>query len=188
VPPKSKEFQQLVREILSPSLAALGFTRPRDVGFGGWRRPEGPGWLIVWTQLSRGNYGDASEGYKFIVELQLGAATHAGSGDPRARLYELLTDDQRADVLRVHNEVIVKTRPDPAMLGLLKPAWVRADYLASFQRRSTPFPSMDDVWFRYTDVDDVRRWLGFIASVLPEAIDRFVASVEVKSQEHAKRG
>ena len=173
MPPKAKEFQRIVREILDPAMRGAGFSRPSSVGLGGWSRKHGDCWLVAWTQLSRGNYGDTSEGYQFIVECQVGTEPIAGSGVARARLYELLTDDERIEHLRIHNDVIVKTSPNPR--------WLTGDgnwYVARFQPRPTPFEPFEDVWFTYTDEDDVRRWLTFVAEVLPEAIDRFAASLE----------
>ena len=100
MPPTSKEFQRLVREIVAPALSAVGFSRPRGVGMGGWVRPEGSSWSVVWVQLSRSNYGDTPEGYLFTVEVQLGDKPIAGTAVSRARLYELLTPAEREEHLR----------------------------------------------------------------------------------------
>lgn len=183
MPPKAKDFQRIVREVLAPTLADQGFARPRGVGLGGWVRPEQQGWLVIWTQPSRSNYGDSPEGYTFTVELQLGRQPIAGAGATRARLYGLLTDAERAEHLAIRNDIVRKTRPHPHMLG---PAtggmgW----YLDEFRPRSAPFDRSTDVWFRYTDEDDARRWLGFVARVLPGAIERFIATG--RSQEGARR-
>ena len=175
MPPTSKEFQRLVREIVAPALAAVGFSRPRGVGLGGWVRAEGNSWSVVWVQLSRANYGDTPEGYLFTVEVQLGEEPIAGSARSRARLYGLLTDAERDEHLQIHNVVAGKARPRPAMLG--DPTTGDMDwYLSAFRPRTEPFDQILDVWFRYTDEEDARRWLDFVARVLPGAVDRFVAA------------
>jgi hypothetical protein len=178
VPPKSKEFHVASREILSPILSGLGFSRPRTVGFGGWVRDQGPNWLVLWLQLSTTNYGDRPEGYSFTVALQLGEEPYAGGGQSVGnRLYELLTEDERAELVSIHNAVMEKVSANPSvlMLPFMMPSY-RARYLAEQEPRETPFGPNDDPWFRYTDAHDVRRWLDFIGRVLPGAIERFTAS------------
>jgi hypothetical protein len=175
MPPTSKEFQRLVREIVGPALSRAGFTRPPRVGLGGWLRREGASWSVVWVQLSRSNYGDTPEGYLFTVEVQLGDEPVAGSAPSRARLYGLLTDAEREEHLTIHNDVARKARPRPGMVG--DPTTGDMDwYLSAFRPRTAPFDPILDVWFRYTDVEDARRWLDFVARVLPGATDRFVAA------------
>jgi hypothetical protein len=181
LPPTSKEFQRLVREILAPALAGAGFSRPQSVGLGGWARDEGGSWSVAWVQLSRSNYGNTPEGYLFTVEVQLGDEPVAGTGRSRARLYGLLTDAERAEHLAIHNAVAVKARPRPAMLG--EPTTGDMDwYLSDFRPRSAPFEPFLDVWFRYTDEEDARRWLAFVARVLPGAIDRFVVGARTAGE------
>lgn len=175
MPPKSKEFHRLVREVIAPVLAGLAFSRPRGVGLGGWVREQDGRWLVLWTQLGKWNYGADPEGYTFTVELQLDQQPLAGLGGPRARLYELLTDQERLEHLTIHNEVVAKTGPNPEFLELLL-THERGQHLAEFQPRTAPFGPYDDPWFRYTDVDDVRRWLEFVGRVLPGAIARFAAT------------
>ena len=180
MPPTSKEFQRLVREIVAPALVAVGFTRPRTVGMGGWVRPEGSAWSVVWVQLSRSNYGDTPEGYLFTVEVQLGEKPIAGTAQDRARLYGLITAAEREEHLAIHNDVARKARPRPEMVG--DPATGTMDwYLSAFRPRTEPFDPILDVWFRYTDEGDARRWLDFVARALPGAIDRFVAATQAQT-------
>lgn len=184
MPPTSKEFQRLVREIVAPALAAVGFSRPRGVGLGGWVRAERSSWSVVWVQLSRSNYGDTPEGYIFTVEVQLGEQPIAGTAPDRARLYGLVTAAEREEHLAIHNAVAGKARPRPEMVG--DPTTGNMDwYLSAFRPRTEPFDPILDVWFRYTDEADARRWLEFVARVLPGAIDRFVAAT---TAETARRG
>ena len=179
MPPKSKEFHRIAREMLAPVLAEQGFSRPRTVGRGGWARHEGAGWLVIWTQLNRRNYGDAPDGYAFVVEMQLGDEPVAGVVGPRGRLYRLLSDEERLAHLAIHNRVVVKLRPDLFLLEGLGD-----EYFLEFQPRSIPFDRSDDVWFRYADEEDVRRWLAFVAQVLPATIARFSAAA---SDQHGRR-
>jgi hypothetical protein len=175
MPPKSREFHQIEREVLAPMLAEMGFSRPRGVGLGGWVRKEGSNWLVVWTQLGKWNSGDGPEGNTFTVEFQLDNEPRAGLGGRRARLYELLTDSERAEYLAIHNDVVAKAKPDPDMLAIFKTG-DREWYLSTFKPRSTPFGPNEDPWFRYTDSGDARRWLVFVGAVLSGASDRFLAT------------
>jgi hypothetical protein len=178
-PPKATEFRRLVRDVLAPVLADLGFSRPPGVGLGGWTRPQDGKWLVIWTQLSRSNIGDDPEGFRFTAELQLGDEPVAGGVGPRTRLWNLLDEEERAEHLGIHNEVIRKARPNPDLLALMEGSRKRA-YLAEFAPREVPFDARADVWFRYTDELDARRWLEFIGRVLPAVIDRFLAEVALR--------
>lgn len=178
MPPKSAAFHRIAREVLGPPLAELGFKRPRDVGLGGWRRDEPSGSCVLWTQLSHSNYGDDPAGYQFVVELQWGRAQVDGWGHHRSRLYQLLTEVERVEHQEIHNEVIAKTRPNPDVLAFLASQDVSVDverYRAGFEARPQPFDLSDDVWFPYTDEFDVRRWMAFVAAVLPGTIERLRA-------------
>lgn len=175
-PPRATEFRRLVGDALAPKLADLGFSRPPGVGLGGWTRPQDGKWLVIWTQLSRSNIGDDPEGFRFTVELQLGDEPVAGGVGPRARLWTLLDDGERAAHLGIHNKVIRKARPNPGLLARMEGSRKTA-YLAEFKPRDAPFDARADMWFRYTDELDARRWLEFIGHVLPAVIDRFLAAV-----------
>lgn len=111
--------------------------------------------------------------------MQLNDEPVTGGWEPRGRLYRLLSDEERLAHLAIHNHVVVKVRPDPFLLNGLGD-----EYLSEFQLRSIPFDRRDDVWFRYADEDDVRRWLAFVAHVLPAAIGRFLAAA---ADQHGRR-
>lgn len=173
MPPKSKQFQALVREILAPAMKDLGFSRPRTVGLRGWARPSGSSWLVAWAQLNRWNYGDDPEGYSFTFEMQLGDEPVAGLGEKRERLYHLLSDAEQRRFVEIHNGVIAKVEPNPELQAAMSPTeW--AVHFEDLRPRDTLFSRLDDPWLRYTDEVDLRTWLGFVANVLPGAIHRFI--------------
>ncbi len=52
---------------------------------------------------------------------------------------------------------------------------MRPTLLADWKPRLQPYRNDEDVWFRIADRPDLEALLAFIARVLPEAIDRFLA-------------
>jgi hypothetical protein len=56
------------------------------------------------------------------------------------------------------------------------PEKVRSWYLAKFEPELGPYTGHSDVWLRYYDEGDVRRWGEFIAEVLPGAVSRIAAT------------
>jgi hypothetical protein len=173
MPPKSKEFNALVRETLVPAMKDLGFARPKSARLGAWTRAEGSLWLVAWAQLSKRNYGDSPEGYSFTFEMQLGEEPVAGLRGPRERLYHLLSGDERAEFVAIHNDVMSKVVPDPQLKEFLSSrAWAR--HVEDLRPRDTLFSHLDDPWLHYIDEEDLRVWLGFLIRVLPGTIHRFI--------------
>jgi hypothetical protein len=174
VPPKSQAFRRIERHILGPVMRDLGFTRPPGVGLSGWLRQEPGGWLVIWTQLSNWNYGDEPEGYRFTLELQLGAQPKAGSGLRRRRYYDLLDDARKQEHLTIHNRAIAKARPNPMTMSFMNPR-EQAGHLDELRQLSELPDRWDDPWFVYVDEDDVQAWMEFLATALPTVIDRFLS-------------
>jgi hypothetical protein len=175
-PPKAAEFRRIARAELKPVLARLDLQPQPSVGLGGWTRAEPDGWLVFWLQLSHWNSGFAPDEFEFTAELQLGDDPVAGLGGPRRRLFDLLTTSEREDHRQIQNLVIAKTHLDQTWLDGLSPG-DRAIVLARYMPRFVPYDSRrdQDVWFRYVDVEDVRRWMKFIETVLPGVVSRFLA-------------
>ena len=175
MPPKAAEFRRIERRILGRTLRDLGFRQRPGVGLSGWAREESRQWLVIWSQLSNWNYGDAPEGYSFTLEFQLSDEPIAGATSQRARFYQLLDDRQRQAHVVLNNQVIGKARPNPLMSANLKPADQRA-YLESrgLVPLHGPLDPLEDVWLPYVDESDVEAWMRFLAEVMPSATSRFL--------------
>jgi hypothetical protein len=120
--------------------------------------------------LSKWNYSDSADGYEFAADLQRDQDKLAAG----ARLFDLLTSEEREEHRAIQNQVIAKLPLDEADLEGLSPEW-QADRLARVAPRLAPYPpTLNDLWFRYLDEEDVRRWMKFIGRVLPGAFDRLV--------------
>ena len=122
--------------------------------------------VTFWIQIDK--YGfDRHAGGRFIVEFT--AQHHDRETSLRDRMWILLDDLPRREVVRMNNAVIsALPGPSRATLDAL-PVDLRGTYLAGFKVVDEP-PSNADVWFRYATIADVERWGDFIASRLPYAV------------------
>lgn len=155
-----KAWDRMIR----PVATVLGF-KPGKTVMRGWIR-DAPVRVTFWFQVTMFGF-DKNSGWKFIVEFT--ASDPARQTALRDRLWRLLDDRARREVMHINNDV-VRSLPGPsdAILGAL-PQDLRQTYLDSF--KSTPEPRIhNDVWFRYATVADVDRWGAFVAAQLPPAV------------------
>ncbi len=162
--PASTEVLAIAREELRSTLASLRLKRETERS---WTGPIGSGWLRFRIQLwDRGSLDDQW----FTGELELDGEDGGAFG----RILSLLTDEEREEHRQIQNLVIAKSPLDETELDTLPPEW-QAERLTGVTPRLAPYPPDppdEDVWFRYVDADDVRRWMRFIGRVLPDAVDR----------------
>ena len=145
MPQKAKEFHSFLRAELGPFLTELGFRRTPKTTVASWLKPIGTRWLVFWFQPSQWN-DDSSPGFSFTVEFRLGAPPSLRIWGFHQRLPKLLTDDERADLLQLENNVMRKLPgPDPQFLSMFPDA-DRERYLARFRPRAVPYASGEDVW------------------------------------------
>ena len=165
MPPKAPEVRRIARQVLDPALSGIGFqyrVRPQPR----WTTKRGDATVTFRLLFSPWNYGDAPTGYEFTGELEVETTQPVAL----LRLFHGLSDAEREDFRRRQNLVIAKIPVDEAELDALPPEW-QADRLAQVAPRWAPYPRNVEVWFRYIDETDVRRWRQFIADVLPGCVE-----------------
>jgi hypothetical protein len=134
-----------------------------------------------WFQCSQDGW-DPHAGSKFTLEFQDSSEPKPGTGRRRFRFLALLTPGERDEVRSLQNQVIKKLRPPPQNHWVhTLDASTRKWYFAKFDLIRDPLGELDDVWMRYADEADVRRWADFLVSVLPQLIENFTARTGVAS-------
>ena len=164
--PGSKAIRKIARDELRPVLTQLGLRPNRRAG-GGCATQDSAERLLFRLQLSKWNSVESPDGCEFTAELQVDRSEPVAGG----RLFTLITDQEREEHRQLQNLVIAKLPLDEAELDRLPPEW-QADRLVRVAPRLAPYSRGEDVWFRYVDEVDVRRWMAFIRRVLPGATER----------------
>lgn len=174
---RSTEVYRTLRGVVKPWCKSAGFQK----GTGGmlsYHRRVSPGHETFWFQCSQWGW-DAYTGSQFTVELQRASKWAPGNGDLRSRFARLMTRDELERVRRLQNLVISRlTRPprDHWIHDDDVDADLRRSYFESFDPIELPHRT-DDVWLRYRDEADVRRWGDFLLPLLPSLLERFDARV-----------
>ncbi len=171
--PKAPHVRRLAHEILDPLVAPLGFKAVAGVR-SGWVGRQGDTTITFDLFFSKWNYGGLPDPYEFTIDFVVATDGPIG-GD---RLFHLLSEEQREEHRQIQNLVIAKIPLDEEALSRLPPEW-QADRLAAVGPRFAPYPPNLDIWCRYLDATDVRRWMGFIGRVLPSLLDRLAAAIRV---------
>lgn len=168
---KSTEVYKALREVLGPWCKQAGFKRTTG-GVLGWHRPL-PGGLhqVFWFQCSQDGW-DPYRGSKFIVEFQVSGEPAIGVGLQRRRLPRYLDADQLEQVRALQNEVIRRLPKPPTDYFLLQMEDLADWYRAAFRERREPYASNEDIWLRYHQPEDVRRWAEWLLPHLPHLLER----------------
>ena len=170
---KSTEVYKILREVLAPWCREHGFKRIKS-GMLGWHKRIGQEYLVFWFQCSRDGW-DEYAGSKFIVEFQLASEPVIGIGRNRKRLPALLSKTQLDQVLKIQNEVISKlSPPHNAYIALHFSSDNAEYYLARFKPEKRSYRNNDDIWLRYHDEENVKKWGLFIKDNLPVILSRFI--------------
>jgi hypothetical protein len=171
---KSMQVYTIIREVIGPWAKSTGFKR----GTGGmlnYVRPADDLFHTFWFQCSQDGWDDHT-GSKFTLEFQESTMPEVGCAGTRIRFFALLTPDDRELVRSTQNSVISTLSPPPrghwahGLEGDTK-KW----YLAKFELVREPYRETDDVWLRYGQASDVRRWAEFLLDQLPRLLDGFNA-------------
>jgi hypothetical protein len=166
---RAPQVRALWNKRLRPVLKELGFKAGKfsPGAWNGWERQSADLRMFFWFQLFR--YGfDRYQGGRFILEF-------VGNDLPRKvglrdRMWSVMDDASRREVVRINNEVIASLPgPSTETLGWL-PETLRPTYLDDFKRIEAIPSAQDDVWFRYATMADVAGWGEFIATRLPSLI------------------
>lgn len=167
---RSKDLVDVLRGELGPWLKEEGFKR---LGSQAWIAPRGAEHVIVAVQCSQRGWENRS-GNKFVVELELSREPRRATGYGRNRLWSLLDELSRHEVLKI-NSLVAQTLPEPDMRFLkeLDPS-TREHYLGWF----APSPQTiedTDVWFAYYDETDASRWATFMSGRIGPALEKFLS-------------
>jgi hypothetical protein len=144
----------------------MGF-KPGKTVMRGWLRTSPPPPVTFWFQVTQFGF-DKHTGGKFIVEFTANDPIRGTS--LRYRLWRLLNDRSRREVVALNNEVIASLPgPSTQILNGL-PEFLRLTYLASFEPTIEADLINSDVWFRYATSDHAARWGDFVAKQLPTVV------------------
>jgi hypothetical protein len=163
---KSTEVYATIRSELAPALKRLSFRREK--AFLSWARQQNERYTVLWCQVSRDGW-DEYAGSKFVVEFQRSDSPEVGAHpSTRARIVKLLTDDQRAELWRLQNQVITGlARPPRTHPTFQVSSDVTRWYLDKFEPVPVPYGANDDVWLRYAKPEHVVAWAEFLRRVIP---------------------
>jgi hypothetical protein len=176
---KSAEVYGIIRNAVGPWCKANGFKRAKSML--GWSKPYRDRFLVFWFQCSRDGW-DPFAGSKFVVEFQLDSISEPGGGGDRHRLSHFLDPEQLERVKGHQNAVIAKLRkPSPDYFILQMEERVRDWYLGQFTPLSEAPSNQSDVWLRYHDAEDVRRWAAFVQDLLPGIVKRIAPEMTLAS-------
>jgi hypothetical protein len=165
---KSGEVYKVVRSSLALWCKANGFKRSKG-GMAGWCRPQGAHHVVFWFQCSQSGW-DAWAGSKLIVEFQLSGEQVPGYGI-RHRLQYFLTDAELEKVRTIQNTVISRYKKPPADHPILQmEERVASWYRSQFDPVKGKYAATDDLWLRYGEESDVKRWCEFILELLPRIV------------------
>jgi hypothetical protein len=169
---KADAVGRIVREVLGPWCKQMGLRRMGSLTWSA-RLPAGDH-LTIWFQLSRDGWDDYA-GSKLVVELQISPSAVvgavAGPGATRDRLTRFFTHEQLARVTQMQNDVIRKlTKPPAGHFIYACDEGIVDWYDAKFETVGSDYRMHDDVWFRYHDAHDVRRWAIFVLDRLPDVV------------------
>jgi hypothetical protein len=172
---KSTETYSILRGAIGPWCKSNGFVRVKG-GMLGFVKPIGTKFLVFWFQVSRDGW-DAYAGSQFTTEFQVSSEDRPGAGGAtvvRARLNALLQPEERESLRALQNDVIRRLpAPPPEHYILQMPdERVRVWYRAKFATVSQPYSERDDVWMRYHESADVKRWADFVLPLLPAVSER----------------
>ena len=181
---KTREVFRILRERLEPVLKPLGFTRTID-STGQclvWTCPtDKQKNIVVWCQMNKWPW-DPWIGSQFVVEMQHSRSKEVGAmqGAKRARLGDLLTNDQKQELQERQNRVIAKFRvpSQEEFSGFMGfPVTGANIFLDQYHWGCRPVQydtrRYEDIWLRIFDAEDVVAWAEFLTGWLPGALQRF---------------
>ena len=136
----------------------------------GWSKPAGDEHVVFWFQCSQDGWDDYA-GSKFTIEFQRSDLPLIGTGKHRHRISFFLIDTELQMVRQMQNNIIARLAPPPRqhfIYGLDESTvqW----YLSKFRPIECALMNSDDIWLRYIEPIDVRRWAEFVLTILPRAI------------------
>jgi hypothetical protein len=163
---RSTEVRSVFKRALKAELKKLGFKTARD-GPTGWAREVLPIRDFFWIQFNP--YGFLRDaGGKFIVEFEFHNSARRTA--IRDRMWRLLDDASRREVVRLNNQAInALPGPLPELYGQ-EPDRIDETWQQRFEPIIEIPSTHSDVWFRYATRIDVDNWAGFLASRLGSII------------------
>ena len=186
---KTREVFRLVRGIVEPPLAAVGFSHVKEATgqFLVWSRPQKPRkHETVYCQIGKWEW-DPWFGSSFRV----GMTRSLRRGDVAlcrewVTMFDLLTKKEKREVQDLQNQVIAKIRlPSKAEYNAFMgfPAYsatMMEEYRAKRLAVKYSGAAYVDLWLQITDRDDVNGWGQYLAAWLPRMLSR-VAEVDLSA-------
>ena len=171
---KSTQVYTIIRDVIGPWAKSVGLKRGTRGMLNYVRSGDGL-FHTFWFQCSQDGW-DSQTGSKFTLEFQESTKPEPGCAGTRIRFFRLLSLDEREHLRSIQNSVI--SRLSPPLRGHcshdLEPD-AKKWYFEKFELVRQPYPDGDDVWLRYGQDADVRRWAEFILEKLPRLLDEFNA-------------
>ena len=174
-----EEVHKILRPAIQDGLHANGFNRtaaiPKDLSQrprGWWLEIAGNRFVVVSLQLdSKGGFS-RHWGGRFTLDFELSSRPVPITSRHSAHLWKLLDRTQRKSALEIQRRV-VSSLPDP-------PELIRRNFYGA--RFAPPrYWTWEDVWLRYSSLEDVQIWANFLRQSLPSAAKRFLTSAQMKT-------
>lgn len=146
----------------------------------GWYKALAEDFVVFWCQCSTDGW-DEYAGSKFVVEFQRSRDPIIGARSAeRKRLSGLLDGIQLEKARRLQNDVISQLHLPPRSYNFFHTSPAVTDwFLRKFELEAQPYTNSDDVWLRYHQEADVRRWAEFILECLPALLTRFAPDLTI---------
>lgn len=189
---KSTDLYREAATVLTPWMRAHGYKRYAGRVLRHYKPLEDT-FFVISLGSNKYGYSDLLGGGEFFVSLQI---VDRLSGDrfdvhpqPMEQLNGLLCEERLEEVRAIQNQVIAKLTPpsldDERLLAIQRLGGGTPEGILRrfYQPRTEPYPLGQGAWFRYTDADDIHRWVEFVIEVLPEAITQFLQAHGVNAQE-----
>jgi hypothetical protein len=173
-----EEVHKVLRPATQDGLAAYGFTStasaPDDLG----RRPRGwclqaadSRFVVVSLQLDAKGGFSRHWGGRFTLRFELSSRPFPITSKKSAHLWKLLDRAHRKSALEIQRR-IVSSLPDP-------PELIRRNFYGSRFAPPRYWP-WEDVWLRYSSLEDTQIWAQFLRQSLPSAAKRFLTSTHYR--------
>jgi hypothetical protein len=178
---KTREIFKLLREVVEPPLADLGFAHVKDSSgvFLIWSRPlKAKRFETVGCQIDKWGW-DPWVGTKFTLLMNRSSRRgNVALCKSFATLAELLTPDEKRAAQDLQNAVIARFRvPGETEFNAHKGYAAYSEYLIRDYRAACAPENLSGslrtgLWLRVLDANDVRAWGNFLADWVPRVLER----------------
>jgi hypothetical protein len=168
---KSSELYKTLRQVLSPLMKELGFSKMQGTTLG-WARPFQNNFSMIWFQCDKWGWNNVW-GSSFTVNFCLAPAmkdafTLKGR---HARIGYLLEGFPELDVLRkMNNEIICRLPGTNYKKQNIKdiPLEVQIFLITSYNEDNEPAIYGRDIWLHYYSIEDAMSWANYFKTNLQQ--------------------